>query len=234
MASPGVSPEAILLLCGLLISLLPSALPSSPKYNGVRLFLPAFPFLAALAGGGFAWLQGKITALLKSDSPDRARLAPLVAAALGAILLLPGLSGAARTHPYQLAYYNSLVGGTKGATARGFETIYWGQSLAEAPPFLNSLQQPSPLVLVIPKGTIYLLEVQQQVGSIRPDVRFTGDETQAAVAEAVLFQAMQSDYTDLCWTLVRNAEPSFEVTVEDTPVVLGYDRRAVLEAMSGL
>ncbi|MBN1461829.1 MAG: glycosyltransferase family 39 protein, partial [Armatimonadetes bacterium] len=115
----GVSPEATLLLCGLLIALLPNALPNSPKYNGVRLFLPAFPFLAALAGGGFAWLQSKVTALLKSDSPDRARLAPLVAAALGAIFLLPGLSGAARTHPYQLAYYNSLVGGTMGATERG-------------------------------------------------------------------------------------------------------------------
>ena len=223
-----VSPEATLLLCGLLIALLPNALPNSPKYNGVRLFLPAFPFLAALAGGGFAWLQSKVTALLKSDSPDRARLAPLVAAALGAILLLPGLSGVARTYPYQLAYYNSLVGGTKGATARGFETIYWGQSLAEAPPFLNSLQQPSPLVLVIPKGTIYLLELQQQVGLVRPEVRFTGDETQAAVADAVLFQAMQSDYTDLCWTLVRNADPTFAVTVEDTPVVLGYDRKTVL------
>jgi hypothetical protein len=228
------SPEATLLLCGLLIALLPNALPNSPKYNGVRLFLPAFPFLVALAGGGFAWLQSKVTALLKSDSPDRARLAPLVAAALGAILLLPGLSGAARTHPYELAYYNSLVGGTKGATERGFETIYWGQSLAEAPPFLNGLRQSHPLVLVIPKGTIYLLELQQQVGSIRPDVRFTAEEAQATVVDAVLFQAMQSDYTELCWTLVQKAEPTFEVTVEDTPVVLGYERRVVLEAMAGL
>ena len=84
------------------------------------------------------------------------------------------------------------------------------------------------------KGTIYLLELQQQVGLVRPDVRFTGDEAQATVADAVLFQAMQSDYTELCWTLVQKADPNFEVTVEDTPVVLGYDRRAVLEAMAGL
>ncbi len=33
--------------------LLLAALPWSPKYDGVRLFLPLFPFVALLAGAGF-------------------------------------------------------------------------------------------------------------------------------------------------------------------------------------
>ncbi|HUU53746.1 MAG TPA: hypothetical protein VMY87_02410, partial [Armatimonadota bacterium] len=229
----GVKPEAVLLALGLAIALIPNALPSSPKYNGVRLFLPAFPFLAALAGGGFAWAQLRLTTLLKVECPRRARLSGLIAAAFGAILLLPGFSGAARTHPYQLAYYNSLVGGTAGASARGFETIYWGQVFEDAPPFLNGIEQPYPRVLLVPKGVIYLLEFQQAAGGLRPDVLFTGEEQEAASVDYVMFQAMQSDYTDLCWSLVREAEPVFEVTVEGTPLLLAYDRRAVAAVLSG-
>jgi len=229
----GANAEAALLALGLAIALIPNALPSSPKYNGVRLFLPAFPFLAALAGGGFAWAQLRLSTVLKAEGPRRARLSGLIAAALGAILLLPGFSGAARTHPYQLAYYNSLVGGTAGASARGFETIYWGQVFQEAPQFLNGIEKPYPRVLLVPKGVIYLLEFQQAAGALRPDVLFTGEEREAASVDYVMFQAMQSDYTDLCWSLVREAEPVFEVTVEGTPLLLAYDRRAVAAVLSG-
>jgi hypothetical protein len=47
------------------------------------------------------------------------------------ITLLPGLLGAARLHPYEYAYYNSLVGGTGGAF-RVYETDYWLTCYKEA------------------------------------------------------------------------------------------------------
>ncbi len=225
--------ESVFLLLGLAVTILPSALPSSPKYNGVRLFLPMFPFLAALAGGGFAWLQASVVRLLKAEAPGSARLSALIAAALGAALLYPSANAVLRTHPYQLAYYNALVGGTTGAMKRGFETIYWGQVFKEAPAFLNTTTEESPLVLVIPKGVIYLLEFQQQAGALRPEVRFTGDERDATIADYVMFQAMQSDYTDLCWKLVKNKQPTWAVRLEGTPLLLAYDRRALLAALSG-
>ena len=28
-------------------------------------------------------------------------------------------------HPYELSYYNELIGGPRGAWARGFELTYW-------------------------------------------------------------------------------------------------------------
>jgi len=222
--------ERALVLLGLAVALLPSALPSSPKYNGVRLFLPAFPFLAALAGGAFAWLQGRVVRLVRADG----LLSGLVCAALGALLLLPGAKAMTGTHPYQLAYYNSLVGGTEGATARGFETIYWGQGLAEAPEFLNGVERPNPRVLVIPKGVIYLLEFQQQAGALREDVGFTGDEGEAGSVDYVMFQAMQSDYTELCWALVENEEPAWAVRLGETPLLVVYDREAVAGALGRL
>jgi hypothetical protein len=88
-------------------------------------------------------------------------------------------------------------------------------------------------VLVIPKGVIYLLEFQQQAGALRPEVRFTGDEAEALHADYVMFQAMQSDYTDLCWKLVKSEQPAWAVRLEGTPLLLAYDRRALLAALSG-
>lgn len=230
---PGVHPRAALLLLGLVITIAPSTFPTSPKYNGVRLFLPAFPFLAAVAGGGFAWLDYRLTARLLRR-PGGTRLSPLASAAIGAALLLPGARAALATHPYQLAYYNALAAGTAGATDRGFETIYWGQVYREAPAFLNHVPEHSPLVLVIPVGCIYLLEVQQQAGALRSDIRFTGNELEAAAADYVLFQCMQSDYTDLCWALVGGSEPAWAVRLGDTPLLVAYGRASVADALARL
>ncbi len=115
----GCDPGRVLLLLGLAVALLPSALPTSPKYNGVRLFLPAFPFLAALAGGGFASIQLWLVGLLRLRGQDSKRLPALVCAALGAMLLYPGATAVRDSHPYQLSYYNALVGGTAGRRRRG-------------------------------------------------------------------------------------------------------------------
>ncbi len=230
----GRRPERVLLLLGLLACLLPSALPHSPKYNGARLFLPAFPFLAALAGGGFASLRARLTAALGRKQPLERRSTLLVGVLLGALALMPGVRGLVLLHPYQLAYYNALVGGARGAAERGFETIYWGQVLEEAPAFLDTVARETPTVLVIPKGAISLLTMQQQAGALDPRVRFIGDERQAAEADYVLFQAMQSDYTPLCWALVKGERPRWTFSVEGTPLLYVYDRAAVLAVLPAL
>jgi len=86
--------DRVLLLLGLIVTLAPSALPSSPKYNGVRLFLPAFPFLAALAGGGFAWAG--LHAVAQGGGPAEAAAVP--AGRIGAWRAAP-LSRSERSHP---------------------------------------------------------------------------------------------------------------------------------------
>lgn len=230
----GVDPDRALLLLGLAIALLPSALPTSPKYNGVRLFLPAFPFLAALAGGGFAWLQAKVVARLPAGGADTQRLSALVCAALGAALLWPSAGAVSRTHPYELAYYNAFASGAQRATRPPFETIYWGQVFGAAPDFLNGVEKPDARVLLIPGGVIYLLEMQQRAGALRTDVQFTGDEAEAGSVDYVMFQAMQSDYTDLCWSLVENEEPAWALRPGETPLLLAYDRDAVAAALARL
>ena len=104
----------VLILASTLLPLIVCALPGVPKYDGVRLFMPAFPFLACLAGIGGARIW-------------RWR-GPLGRGLVTAVLIATALVLHA-THPYELSYYNLLAGGAPGARKLGFETTYWGDTV---------------------------------------------------------------------------------------------------------
>ena len=89
------------------------ALPGIPKYDGVRLMMPAFPFIACLAGIGGAWLWNRGVAW---------KVAVALVFALDLALLV-------HAHPYELSYYNLAIGGARGAQKLGFETTYWGDTV---------------------------------------------------------------------------------------------------------
>jgi len=63
------------------------------------------------------------------------------------LVVLPGLVGILRLHPYEYIYYNSFAGGEKGAFRR-FELDYWGTSYREAADWLNENAPPDANVWV--------------------------------------------------------------------------------------
>ena len=103
----------VLLVASALFPVLFFAMPNFATYDGVRLFLVAYPIWAVVAGFGLAELSARV-------SP---KLRPRIAAAVVAFGLLVLQS------PLWLSHYSLLVGGTRGADALGFETTYWGDSL---------------------------------------------------------------------------------------------------------
>jgi 4-amino-4-deoxy-L-arabinose transferase-like glycosyltransferase len=83
-----------------------------PVYDGERLFLHVFPAWALMAGLGFGWLwQQRLTS-------------PLGRAAL-TVFLVVQYHGVIMLHPFELSYYNVLVGGLPGAERLGLELTYW-------------------------------------------------------------------------------------------------------------
>jgi hypothetical protein len=82
---------------------------------------------------------------------------------------------------------------------------------------------------VIPKGVIYLLTMQHA----RKDIEFTADEAEAGSVDYVMFQCMQSDFTDLCWRLYRGAKPVDAVELDGVPLLVMYGRGAVAGARKG-
>jgi hypothetical protein len=99
------------------------ALPISPAHDGIRYLLPAYPFAACLITCGLEKLWEFVNS--PRDFPLPMNIRKLITAAICLPILVIDLRGAARIPPFELSYYNSLVGGVRGAYVKGYETTYW-------------------------------------------------------------------------------------------------------------
>ncbi|MGQ9575977.1 MAG: ArnT family glycosyltransferase [Thermoguttaceae bacterium] len=95
-------------------------LPGRPVYDGVRLFLMAFPLWAFSVGVGAKWLV---------EGPLLRRWSYPVRASLLGVFLAGQAVGLVLYHPCYLSHYSALVGGLPGAEKLGFEVSYWGDSV---------------------------------------------------------------------------------------------------------
>ncbi|MCS6828447.1 MAG: hypothetical protein NZ553_17665 [Caldilinea sp.] len=125
-------------LLGILTVLGFYALPFTTFHDQERLMLPAFVHLAVLAGEGFQRFW--------SWAPARRRTArSALGVALGILFLAPGAWASWTLHPFQLAYYNELIGGVRGAKQWNMETIYFASTYGHFLPELNRLPDGSRL-----------------------------------------------------------------------------------------
>jgi hypothetical protein len=100
-----------------------------PRCDGVRHYLYLLPALALLAGTGAVELW---------RWAEKRRLGSLgVRAAIFALPALLLLRTLVVLHPYEVVFFNSLVGGPAGAS-RNFELDYWGTSLLEASRWIDA------------------------------------------------------------------------------------------------
>ena len=97
------------------------ALPTAPMHDGVRLFLPLFPFYCVLAGTGAVAIGEWVTRALQVRFPSIAQRRDLVVALSIVAVVAPAALRTARVHPYQLSYFNALAGGVEGADRKGLE-----------------------------------------------------------------------------------------------------------------
>jgi hypothetical protein len=81
---------------------------------------------------------------------------PAMQMALIVLIVLPGIIGIIRLHPYEYVYYNTFVSGELGAFRR-FELDYWGTSYREAADWLNKTAPPDANVWV--DGPAHLLDM---------------------------------------------------------------------------
>jgi hypothetical protein len=188
------------------------ALPGVPKYDGIRLMLPAYPFLAALAAAG---------AVAAWHSLGRAGRWRSAAAAIlfAAWLLLPVVS----LHPYQLCYYGELVGGPSGAAKLGFETTYWDDTFdAKALSYLNAHVPPDGKVAFIAVGN-YIWSDYQLFGDARPNIR------EAAFAhdwDYLVVVPRQGWWTEAERSFIRSHDPVWtnRLPLGGVPVCMIYRR----------
>ena len=150
-------PLGTLLVANWLVLMIVRALPGTPPHDGVRLFLPSFAFLAALAGVGVAGLvsaamspgsrqSGGAEKDLRQNTAGQAGSGTQTAGspsfpqagrrywatAIGVLLIYLVAAGNLRWYaPQWLSYYNLAIGGLPGATALGMEPTYYWDGLDE-------------------------------------------------------------------------------------------------------
>ncbi len=166
------------------------ALPSSPNHDGVRLFLPIFPFVAILAGLGLNRIHELLRLRLE---PPRALLAALL---VQAVFLLPAWWQSRQVSPYYLSYYNELIGGPAGADRAGMEVTYWYDAMT--PSFLREVESRLPrgsTVLGWPSAK-YFRELQE-LGLLRRDLVFSQDPSASYLLMLARKATLQRPFLDV-------------------------------------
>jgi len=188
---------AILVLLWIIIGLLPFMLPGQRVYGGIRHFLFTVPALCVAAGVGLEYLLTR----------TRVRYRYPVRIAVSLLFILVFISTYSY-HPYYTIYYNSLVGGPRGAFGR-FSVENWGNAYKAACRWLNRHA---------PEGSTVLALVAEQIPRwhLRPDITVLG-------SEAAADPASRYDYSiyilrDIDPLLKQDMEPIFQISVKGQPI----------------
>ena len=181
------------------------SLPRAPKYDGIRLFLPVFPFLMFFAGKGFLFLKGRYR---KSHH------------LLLYSLLLPSLVSLLLIHPFYLSYYNSLIGGLKGAEKKGMELTYWGDTINRRVfAWINANASPGSTISFYPAG-YRQVKLYSLLGFLRKDLQ--GQDTINQKAEYVVLQMRKGLFNQKCWELIKYGSEVFSLQKDGVSLVKIY------------
>jgi hypothetical protein len=202
-------------------------LPKAPVHDGTRQFFYLFPFMAYFSGAGFYYLTERMLAAIKIKKA-------LIPAALGVCILYPAYQ-TLRIHPYELCYYNELVGGVRGAYALGMETTYWYDVVNED--FLAALNREIPRNAAVSMWVANqaYFEFLQDKGKIRKDIKFITPDIKVTISnkavalkflpnspEYLILLSRQGVFNVFYWKLYKNSTPLYSLTLEGVPLISIY------------
>ncbi|HMP40995.1 MAG TPA: glycosyltransferase family 39 protein [Roseiflexaceae bacterium] len=203
----------VLWMCGAIMPLLALTTGRTMVYDNERLFMPFFPYLAALAGVGIVavgqygaqWLAARGAAVLA-----RGALPLLLLAAL-----LPQSIAAVRLFPHTLSYYSAVVGGLPGAVRLGLETTYWCEVYAAALPLINAETPPGAVIWAEPWSHDVLLYYQLQ-GRLRPDLRVALTRGAGSILAFKGAAGLEADIGESDYVIVAQRETGLHVNPQIT------------------
>jgi hypothetical protein len=153
-------------------------LPGAVLHDGVRQMLPALPFLAASAGGGFHMVGEWLFSLVCKSI----RLQPVVnlhgkfIGVLGVLILFSPVLDLYLSHPFQLSFYNRFVGGVRGAYHRGLEVTYSMEAFT--PKFVDAINTTLPRNSIINASFAnFMFSYYQREGRLRADITISDAES---------------------------------------------------------
>ena len=210
-------------------------LPGAVNFDGVRHFLELFPPLAILGGRAIAALADKVGQWAGNTNHLRRALPGL----LTAVLLLPGTAVTVLSHPFQITYWNSFVGGFAGARAKNLPQVgdYWGMSYRLGLEWLSQNAEPGAYVavpvvehavrLVAPlrlRQDLQLLPVTRPTSPqiTRERLEGTRDLARSGAPVYVMFVERRDWANELMVDCLTYLQPEIAWTYEGEPVLSVY------------
>lgn len=218
------SAALVLMTWTVVIHLLPLCLPSTPKYNGVRLFLPVFPALAVVAAVGFGFYSRRLMAWLEEKwrefpAEEMLRRRRLTVGLLLFLAIVPSLYATAMTHPWQMSYYNVGIGGLAGAARAGMEVTYWGETYMAALPWLNQHAPSGAFVWINIPGFASSVAMYQEFGMLRRDLQIVAGPEAFTRADLCVVANKVTEYGEQGALLVAKGTPLFTEEIDGVPLV---------------
>lgn len=181
-------------------------LPLVNRYDWIRLFLPAFPFVCLVAGRGMV----VAVQLLKK----KMRI-------LGTVIIIflwmaTLYTSVIRIHPWESAYYNELVGGIPGAHTLGFETEFWGNAYLGILPWMNANKKD--MMCVTPTAMPFYY--YQAMGQVEAGVVFNAGLGACKYAVVLMRQGLLDPFFT---KMMETRKPVYVVSIQGVPLVGVYD-----------
>lgn len=183
------------------------SLPGVYRYDWIRLFLPAYPFVVLVTARGM-----KVT--ISWFKKDLRQVGVISIIFLWFVTLFFSVI---RIHPWESAYYNEFVGGIAGANRLGFETEYWGNSYMDVLSWMNLNKKTMMCVWPDYQPMSYYLAM----GQLEPGVVFDAKD-KACKYQVVLMRQGYFYYNPMIEHLIKNQKPVYTVTVDGVILVGVY------------
>jgi 4-amino-4-deoxy-L-arabinose transferase-like glycosyltransferase len=192
-----------LLFLGGLISVLVLASGQGQLFDNDRLIMPAFPFIAALAGIGFVKIIPVIIQLASTRGKTLNQnwlVSTLIAITFGPHLIL-----SYDLYPHLLSYYSEAIGGAYGAKVLRLETTYWCESYSEALEYLNNHAPPDAVVWGECQDVLYFYQLY---GKLRSDLH-VADSSDDLLANYLNLVLIRSNYMDADFVIIQYRQSGF-------------------------
>ena len=194
------------------LPLIRASMPGMNIYDGIRHFLevvPALAMLSALGAREVVWLI---------EGAAR-RMTRWVAHVVVVLLFLPALFDLVHFAPYEIAYFNRLIGGLSGAQAVGVQdaTDYWGTSYRRGFTWLNE-HAPRGAALYMPPGQQHLATATHGLW-LREDVVLISEGEATAGPVYVMHTTRPTEYSAVDRYCRSHLKPVYVIEVDSAPIL---------------
>ena len=198
-------------------------LPTTPIFGGTKHWLPAYPFLAMLAGRGFDLVADKAEKVLPTLKGFDAKKLEIAQGLLLALVLAAPIAETAHSHPFGLSAYVPLVGGTAGGADLGLNRQFWGFTTQSVAPWLEK-NAPRSARVFIHDTTDEAFSGMQEEGRMRRDLRPVGAPSEADIS-LVQHELHMNEVDDQIRVAYGNPAPAYVITHDGVPIVSVYKRK---------